>query len=64
VRDRIRNLAAQGMTLQHVLATRPALDYDGRYDNPRGAWTSAMFVEAIYRDAGKTTSGKQRAATK
>jgi hypothetical protein len=52
------------MTLQQVLATRPALDYDGRYDNPRGAWTSAMFVEAIYRDAGKTTSGKQRAATK
>jgi len=64
VRDRIRSLAAQGMTLQQVLATKPALDYDGRYDNPRGAWTSAMFVEAIYRDAGKTTSGKQRAAAK
>jgi hypothetical protein len=64
VRDRIRNLAAQGMTLQQVLATKPALDYDGRYDNPRGPWTSAMFVEAIYRDAGKTTSGKQRAAVK
>ena len=64
VRDRIRNLAAQGMTLQQVLATKPALDYDGRYDSPRGPWTSAMFVEAIYRDAGKTTSGKQRAAVK
>ena len=64
VRDRIRSLEAQGKTLEQVLATKPALDYDGRYDNPRGAWTSAMFVESIYRDAGKTTSGKQRAAPK
>jgi glyoxylase-like metal-dependent hydrolase (beta-lactamase superfamily II) len=64
VRDRIRNLAAQGKTLEQVMATKPALDYDGRYDNPRGPWTSAMFIEAIYRDAGKTTSGKQRAPAK
>jgi glyoxylase-like metal-dependent hydrolase (beta-lactamase superfamily II) len=64
VRDRIRTLESQGKTLEQVLATKPALDYDGRYDNPRGPWTSAMFVEAIYRDAGKTTSGKQRAAAK
>jgi cyclase len=64
VRDRIRNLAAQGMTLQQVLAAKPALDYDVRYDNPRGPWTSAMFVEAIYRDPGKATSGKQRAGAK
>jgi glyoxylase-like metal-dependent hydrolase (beta-lactamase superfamily II) len=64
VRDRIRTLAAQGMTLQQVLATKPALDYDPRYGNERSAWTSAMFVEAIYRDAGKTTSGKQRVTAK
>jgi cyclase len=64
VRDRIRNLESQGKTLEQVLASKPALDYDGRYDNPRGPWTSAMFVEAIYRDAGKTTSGKQRAVAK
>jgi glyoxylase-like metal-dependent hydrolase (beta-lactamase superfamily II) len=64
VRDRIRTLAAQGMTLQQVLATKPALDYDPRYGNDRGPWTSAMFVEAIYRDAGKTTSGKQRVPAK
>jgi glyoxylase-like metal-dependent hydrolase (beta-lactamase superfamily II) len=64
VRDRIRSLAAQGMTLQQVLATKPALDYDPRYGNDRGPWTSAMFVEAIYRDAGKTTSGKQRVTAK
>jgi glyoxylase-like metal-dependent hydrolase (beta-lactamase superfamily II) len=60
VRDRIRTLAAQGMTLQQVIATKPALDYDPRYGNDRGPWTSAMFVEAIYRGAGKATSGKQR----
>jgi glyoxylase-like metal-dependent hydrolase (beta-lactamase superfamily II) len=48
VRARIASLVAQGMTLAQVMATKPALDYDPRYDN--GAGTSAMFIEAIYRD--------------
>ena len=28
----------------------PALDYDSRYGNDDGEWTSADFVEAIYTD--------------
>jgi hypothetical protein len=28
---------------------RPSLDYDPRYGND-GSWTTAMFVEAVYRD--------------
>jgi len=48
VRDRIASLVAQGMTLPQVMATKPALDYDPRYDHAPG--TSALFVEAIYRD--------------
>jgi cyclase len=50
LRDRIASLVEQGMTLEQVLATKPALDYDLRYGNDNGAWTSAMFVEAVYRD--------------
>jgi glyoxylase-like metal-dependent hydrolase (beta-lactamase superfamily II) len=50
VRDRIASLVAQGMTLAQVLATKPALDYDSRYGNDNGAWTSTKFVEAVYRD--------------
>ena len=50
VRARIASLVEQGMTLEQVLATKPALDYDLRYGNDNGAWTSAMFVEAVYRD--------------
>ena len=50
VRDRIRTWSKQGKTLEQVKAARPALDYDARYGNGNGAWTSAMFIEAVYRD--------------
>jgi len=50
IRDRIASLVTQGKTLEQVMATRPALDYDLRYGNDNGAWTSAMFIEAVYRD--------------
>ena len=32
-------------------AARPTLDYDGRYGSDTGPWTTAMFIEAVYRDA-------------
>jgi glyoxylase-like metal-dependent hydrolase (beta-lactamase superfamily II) len=48
VRARVAELVAQGKTLAQVLAAKPALDYDLRYDN--GEWTSTRFVEAVYRD--------------
>jgi glyoxylase-like metal-dependent hydrolase (beta-lactamase superfamily II) len=48
VRARIADLVAQGKTLEQVIAAKPALDYDTRYDTR--AYTSAQFVEAIYRD--------------
>jgi len=48
VRARVADLIEQGSTLEQVLAAKPALDYDMRYDT-RG-WTSAQFVTAVYRD--------------
>jgi hypothetical protein len=42
------------MTLDQVKAARPTLEYDSRYGSDTGAWTTAMFIEAVY----KSLSGK------
>jgi cyclase len=49
VRDRIAAMKKKGMTLDQVKAARPTLDYDPRYGAATGAWTTDMFVEAVYR---------------
>ena len=49
MRDRIQDLKGKGMTLAQVKAARPTLDFDGRYGSTTGAWTTDMFVEAVYR---------------
>ena len=50
VRDRIREYVRRGMTLEQVRAAQPTLDFDPRYGSDSGFWTTAMFIEAIYRD--------------
>jgi len=50
VRARVAELIAEGKTLAQVQEAKPALDYDVRYGNASGEWTSADFVEAIYTD--------------
>jgi len=49
IRDRVRDLKKKGMTLEQVRAARPTLDFDGRYGSATGAWTTDMFVSAVYR---------------
>jgi glyoxylase-like metal-dependent hydrolase (beta-lactamase superfamily II) len=53
VRDRIAALVAKKMSLDQVKAARPTLDYDGRYGSDSGPWTTAMFIEAVYRDLSR-----------
>ena len=53
VRDRIQDLIKKGSTLEQIKAARPTLDYDGRYGSTTGPWTTAMFVEAVYRDLSR-----------
>jgi hypothetical protein len=53
VRDRIQVMIRRGMTLDQVRAARPTLDYDARYGAAEGPWTTAMFVEAVYRDLSR-----------
>jgi hypothetical protein len=49
IRDRVLDLKKKGMTLDQVKAARPTLDFDGRYGSTTGAWTTAMFIEAVYK---------------
>jgi glyoxylase-like metal-dependent hydrolase (beta-lactamase superfamily II) len=54
IRDRIKDMVARKMTLDQIKAAKPALDYEGRYGADTGPWTTAMFVEAIYKDLTKS----------
>jgi cyclase len=62
IRDRIRDMVTKKMTLEQVKAARPTLDYDGRYGADTGPWTTAMFIEAVYRDLGGQAPAVTRSA--
>jgi cyclase len=49
IRDRIRDLMKQGLTLDQIKAALPARGYTRRYGADTGPWTTNSFVEAIYR---------------
>jgi cyclase len=49
VRDRIRDLAGAGMSLEQIEAASPARGYTRRYGSDSGPWTTGNFVEAVYR---------------
>jgi glyoxylase-like metal-dependent hydrolase (beta-lactamase superfamily II) len=54
VRDRIQGMIRKGMTLDQVKAARPTLEYDPRYGSENGDWTTAMFIETVYRNLQET----------
>ena len=63
IRDRIKNMVQKKMTLEQVRAAHPTLDYDGRYGADTGPWTTAMFIEAVYREmSSPANSASQRSA--
>jgi len=49
IRDRIQDMVNKGMTLEQVKAAKPTRDYDPRYGNDTGFWTTSMFIEAVYK---------------
>jgi glyoxylase-like metal-dependent hydrolase (beta-lactamase superfamily II) len=53
IRDRILALKKRGMTLDEVQAAKPTRDYDPRWGATAGAWTTGMFVEAVYASLGE-----------
>lgn len=49
VRDRVQAMQKKGMTLEQVVAARPALDWEPLYGTPGTVVTTAAFVESVYR---------------
>jgi cyclase len=49
IRDRIRDLKKQGLTLEQIKAASPARGYTRRYGSGIGSWTTSDFVDAVYR---------------
>jgi glyoxylase-like metal-dependent hydrolase (beta-lactamase superfamily II) len=57
IRDRIRDLMNQGLTLEQVKAASPARGYTRRYGSENGSWTTNNFVEAVYRSMSERNIG-------
>jgi glyoxylase-like metal-dependent hydrolase (beta-lactamase superfamily II) len=55
VRDRITLMIERGRTLDQIKAARPTLEYDGLYGAGGGTWTTAAFIEAVYRDLARSS---------
>ena len=49
IRDRVRDLMKQGLTLEQIKAASPARGYTRRYGSDTGSWTTNDFVKAVYR---------------
>jgi hypothetical protein len=49
IRDRVRALKDEGMSLAEAIAANPTRDFDPRYDTTSNDWTAENFVEAVYR---------------
>ena len=49
IRDRIRDLMKQNLTLEQIKAAKPARGYTRRYGSDNGSFTTDYFVEAVYR---------------
>ncbi len=54
IRDRIRAMVRQRMTLEQVKAAKPTADYEPRYGATTGPWTTDMFIEAVYSSLAAT----------
>lgn len=52
IRDRIQDGIKKGQTLAQVKAAKPTYEYDARWGSTTGAWTTDMFIEAVYKSLG------------
>ena len=53
IRDRVQDMIKSGKTLDQVKAAKLTMDCDGRYGSDTGAWTTNMFIEAVYQSLKK-----------
>jgi len=64
IKERIEDMVKRGMTVEQVKAAKPSLDYDLHYGAETGPWTTAMFIEAVYRDVSKAAAKPAAAGAK
>lgn len=64
IRDQVKASIDKGLTLEQVLAERPAFGYEGRFGAKDGAWTTDMFVEAVYRSLSERPSVRQESLSR
>lgn len=62
IRDRVQDMIKKGMTLEQVKAAKPTSDYDPVYGATTGAWTTDMFVEAVYKSLATTKKAAETAS--
>ena len=49
IRDQVKALIDEGLTLEQVIERNPTFGYDARFGSKTGPWTTNMFIEAVYR---------------
>lgn len=54
IRDQVKALIDEGLTLEQVIERRPTFGYEARFGSDTGAWTTKMFTEAVYRSLKET----------
>lgn len=62
IRDRVQDMVNKRMTLEQVKAAKPTEDYDTHYA-PTAAWTTDMFVEAVYRTVTSSAADPKASQT-
>ena len=55
VRDRIRSMIQNNMTLEQVKAAKPTRDYDTEYVTANSFVTADRFVDAVYKSLSHAT---------
>ncbi len=59
IAERIDDMVKQGMTLEAIQRANPTKGWDRRFGSNAGPWTTAMFVEAVYKSLTADGSGSQ-----
>jgi glyoxylase-like metal-dependent hydrolase (beta-lactamase superfamily II) len=54
IRDVIQHSIKKGMSLAEVKASNPTAGFRAQYGSDTGAWTTDMFVEAVFNDLRET----------
>ena len=52
--DRLKQMISEGMTLEQIIAARPAMDYEPIYGDPNNTEATNQFIEAAYQSLIQT----------